>query len=101
MPAGDEKLKISAISTLRIFDDPKDVPTLIDIAKVEKREWVYKAAIRVLVSMCNDRAETALNEFQKAVKEPEKYDYAVSLRNDIKEFKAGWCGSMKRRPPAQ
>ncbi len=82
----------SAILTLPLIDDERDVDKIFAIAKQQKK-GTFRASVLTLAEMCNSAANAALDQLERLVENSESKSFIVETRDSMKAFKkkSHWC----------
>lgn len=88
----DTDVARSAILTLSIIDDVRDVDKIFSIAKQQKK-GTFRASVLTLANMCNSAANTALEQLEKYVDNSELKFFITNTRDSMEDFKirTHWC----------
>lgn len=88
----DTDVARSAILTLSIIDDVRDVDKIFAIAKQQKK-GTFRASVLTLANMCNSAANIALEQLENYVDNSELKFFITNTRNTMEDFKirTHWC----------
>lgn len=75
----DYRTKLQALLVLPLFNDPRDVPIILDVIKTPGSAW-FRAGVRTLAAMCNDSAKAALDELEKSLADPKEKRIFIETR---------------------
>ena len=71
--------KFQAMHVLPLFDDPRDVPIILDLIKTPGGDWI-EIGVSALALMCNDSAKTTLDELLDSLTDPKEKRKFVETR---------------------
>lgn len=94
----DVFVQATAISTISLFDDDKDVEKLQEMANQQKRR-TFGRAVLALAKMCGPAAHKALDELEKTITKPDLRDYIPKIRRKMESFykRTNWCSFKRSR----
>lgn len=90
--SADVDVARSAILTLTLTDDERDVDKIFSIAKQQKK-GTFRASVLTLAKMCNSVASKALDQLEKDVEKSELKSFIAETRASMEAFKerTRWC----------
>ena len=98
LDSDDVFVQATAISTISLFDDDKDVEKLQEMANQQKRR-TFGRAVLALAKMCGPAARKALDELEKTITIPDLRDYIPKIRRKMESFykRTNWCSFKRSR----
>ncbi|MDA2911407.1 hypothetical protein MYX04_10800 [Nitrospiraceae bacterium AH_259_D15_M11_P09] len=82
----DVDVAVTAIWTLEIFDEDRDVKKILSVAK-EQREGTFHMSVSSLATMCNPSAARAIRELLDNIKDEELREYVLQTQRRMSDYK--------------